>query len=328
MKQHGNRKYEEWTQVENLVLNSGSSDTHYELRLNENKVYVLKFGDNIHGKVLPSGAKVHVIYLQSNGEDGVVDPSTIDTSSLTLNVDGFSDSFTMFNMCFGGIDSFKQNYGKLFMNNYLFSENCEKLTFVNIEKSSTPAASESIDSIKQNAPSVFRVGQRLVIADDFKTYIKQNYGSIVHDVTVFNNNEYISTFYKWLAKYDKLTIDIRKYYYRYADTCDFNNVYIWMKSTSDSQISNANLNTIISDCSRIKCATAELIPYQAIITKFIPFINHSNSEYEYVQGKDNIDDFISRIKIRITKNQTAMITNEQLQEKVNNIIVTYFDKSN
>ena len=191
MKQHGNRKYEEWTQVENLVLNSGSSDTHYELRLNENKVYVLKFGDNIHGKVLPSGAKVHVIYLQSNGEDGVVDPSTIDTSSLTLNVDGFSDSFTMFNMCFGGIDSFKQNYGKLFMNNSLFSENCEKLTFVNIEKSSTPAASESIDSIKQNAPSVFRVGQRLVIADDFKTYIKQNYGSIVHDVTVFNNNEYI-----------------------------------------------------------------------------------------------------------------------------------------
>ena len=90
MKQHGNRKYEEWTQVENLVLNSGSSDTHYELRLNENKVYVLKFGDNIHGKVLSSGAKVHVIYLQSNGEDGVVDPSTIDTSSLTLNVDGFS----------------------------------------------------------------------------------------------------------------------------------------------------------------------------------------------------------------------------------------------
>ena len=36
MKQPGNRKYEEWTQVENLVLNSGSSDTHYELRLNEN----------------------------------------------------------------------------------------------------------------------------------------------------------------------------------------------------------------------------------------------------------------------------------------------------
>ena len=324
----GNKKYEEWTQVENLVLNSGSSDTHYELRLNENKVYTLKFGDNIHGKVLPAGAKVHIIYLQSNGEDGVVDPSTIDTSSLTLSIDGFSDSFTMFNMCFGGMDSFKQKKGKLFMNNSLFSETCEKLTFMNIEKSSTPVAAESIDSIKQNAPSAFRVGQRLVIADDFKTYIKQNYGSIVHDVTVFNNNEYISTFYKWLAKYDKLNIDIRKYYYRYADTCDFNNVYIWMKSTSDSQISDANLNSIIVDCSRIKCATAELIPYQAIITKFIPFINHSNSEYEYVQGRDNIDDFIPRIKIRITKNQTAMITNEQLQEKVNNIIVSYFDKEN
>lgn len=324
----GNRSYEEWTQVENLVLNSGSSDNHYELRLNEAKAYVLKFGDNIHGKILPAGAKIHIIYLQSNGEDGVIDPSTIDTSSLTLNVDGFEDSFTMFNMCFDGIDTFKQNYGKLFMNNSLFSDTTDKLTFTNIEKSSTPVALENVDSIKQNAPSAFRVGQRLIVEDDFKNYIKSNYGSIVHDVSVFNNNEYISTFYRWLDKYNKLNIDIRRYYYKYADTCDFNNVYIWMKSTSDSNISDANLNSIITDCSRIKCATAELVPYQAIITKFIPFINHSNSEYAYVQGRDNIDEFVSRIKIRITKNQTAMITNEQLQEKVNNIIVSYFDKQN
>ena len=61
---------------------------------------------------------------------------------------------------------------------------------MNIEKSSIPVTVESIESIKQNAPSAFRSGQRLVIADDFKSYIKQNYGSIVHDVAVFNNNEY------------------------------------------------------------------------------------------------------------------------------------------
>ena len=324
----GSRLYEEWTQVENLILNSNSSDKHYELRLNESKNYVLKFGDNIHGKILPAGAKVHIIYLQSNGEDGIIDPNTINTASLILNIDGFKDSFTMFNMCFNGIDTFKQNYGKLFMNNSLFSDTSDKLSFINIEKSSTPIAAENVDSIKQNAPSAFRVGQRLIIANDFKNYIKQKYGSIVHDVAVFNNNEYISTFYRWLNKYDKLNIDIRKYYYKYADTCDFNNIYIWMKSTSDSNISDSNLNTIITDCSRIKCATAELVPYQAVITKFIPFINHSNSEYQYVQSRDNIDEFISRIKIRITKYQTTMITNEQLQEKINNVIVTYFNKVN
>ena len=104
------------------------------MRLNERKNYELKFGDNIHGQIVPPGSKIHVIYLQSNGEDGIIDPNVINISSITLNIDGFDDSFMMFNMCFNGIDSFKQNYGKLFMNNSLFSETCEKLTFANIDK--------------------------------------------------------------------------------------------------------------------------------------------------------------------------------------------------
>ncbi len=324
----GNKKYNEWTIVDNLILNSSATDTHCELRLNENKIYALKFGDNIHGLIPQDGAKVHIIYLESNGEDGIIDPNTIDVSELKLNIDGFNNSYTMFNICFDGIDSFKQNYGKLFMNNSLFSDTCEKITLSNINKSSTPIAIETLDSIRENAPSTFKLGQRLIVSDDFKNYIKANYGSIVHDIYVCNNNDYISTFYRWLDKYNKLTIDIRKYSYRFADACDFNNVYVWMKSASDSDISDSNLNIIVTDCSRLKCATSEIIPCQAILTKFIPFVNHTNSNYKFILGESSLNDYIEQIKIRITKNQTALITNEQLQEKVSNIIVNYFNSAN
>jgi len=43
------------------------NDNYYELRLNEDKKYILKFGDNIHGKIPENGASIHILYLRSNG---------------------------------------------------------------------------------------------------------------------------------------------------------------------------------------------------------------------------------------------------------------------
>jgi hypothetical protein len=51
---NGKSEYTEWSKVENLILESAYNDTHYEIRLDENKNYVLKFGDNVHGKMLNS----------------------------------------------------------------------------------------------------------------------------------------------------------------------------------------------------------------------------------------------------------------------------------
>lgn len=64
----GRVAFTEYKQVENLVLDAAYNDNVFELRLNEDKDYVIKFGDNIHGKMPVKGSLVHVVYLQSNGE--------------------------------------------------------------------------------------------------------------------------------------------------------------------------------------------------------------------------------------------------------------------
>ena len=73
------------------------------------------------------GDKVHVIYLQSNGEDGKIDSNEISVNSLELKIQGFNSSTDLINICFGGFNQFKQNYSALFVNNGMFIETCNYL---------------------------------------------------------------------------------------------------------------------------------------------------------------------------------------------------------
>ena len=326
--QTGQKKYIQWKRTENLILNANQNDYMYQIRLNQNKQYVLKFGNGMHGIIPEYGSYIHILYFQSNGQQGIIDANQLNISSLQLKVQGFTNIQQMFNILFKNQQYFKQIYGDLFITNNLFSDSCSKLTFTNISQSSKPKDFESNESIKQNAPVAYKRNQRLITADDFQSFIKQNYKSLIHDVFVANNNYYISVFYNWLKKYNKLNISIRQFYYRYADTCDFNNIYIWMVSANESNISVGNLDIIISNCNKYKCATAQLIPLNAIITKFIPFIQHSKKQYAYQGGSISLDQYLSRIKIYVYKEQTAIITNQQLKQLVNDKIVQYFKKQN
>lgn len=326
--QTGNIIYEQWNRTQNLVLNANQNSKMYQIRLNQKKQYVLKFGDNIYGKIPQAGSYIHILYLQSNGQQSNIDPYQVDTNQLILQIDGITNNIQLFNMLYENQDTFKRKYGNLFITNNLFSQTCIIFNIKNIKISSNSKGMQTIQSIRKNAPVAYKRGQRLITSSDFQSYIKQKYSSIIHDVFVANNNYYCTTFYYWLKKYNKLNIGIRQYYYKYADSCDFNNIYIWLQSASDNNISGSNLNLIINDCNTIKCATAQLIPLNAIITKFIPFIQHSNSKYSYKDNNISLDEYLKRIKIQIYKNQTAIITNQKLKQLVNDIIVKYFLKQN
>lgn len=56
------------------------------MRLDENKNYTIKFGDDIHGHKLSYGDKVHVIYLQSNTSEGSIDAGEISVDTLNLDI--------------------------------------------------------------------------------------------------------------------------------------------------------------------------------------------------------------------------------------------------
>lgn len=47
------------------------------------------------------GTRIHVIYLESNGEDGKIDVGELKSSTLELNIEGFASSLDLLNMCFG-----------------------------------------------------------------------------------------------------------------------------------------------------------------------------------------------------------------------------------
>lgn len=163
--------------------------------------------------------------------------------------------------------------------------------------STTPATEEDVDQIRENAPTWFTSGNRLVTKTDYEYYLKNNangsqvLGSDIVDVVCMNNWEYMATFYKWLyqlgvngklVQYSSylgngMTASPQRYLskehlirysYFFADSADANNLYLWMKSTNDNfnpQIGTINANQILGP---IKLMTAELVVCKALNVMF------------------------------------------------------------
>lgn len=319
--QTGQLVYTQWKSVSNLALDALQNDEVCQIRLNQYKLYTIKFGDNIHGKQIPAGSNIHVIYLQTNGQQGIIDANVLNTNLLQLSIPGFQTDSDMINICFNGYEKFKQNYGSLFVSNGIFVNNCQKLSFSNMQASTMPQLYETVDTIKNNAPNIFKMGNRLITLSDFRQYILANYTNFITDIWVCNNTEYTTIFYNWLLQYNKLNINIRTETYKFANACDFNNVYLWLRFANNISNSQMVYNTIINDCNNKKCATAQLIPCMAISTKFIPYILHPRYENT---NEDIFTYVLNNIKIRIVKKQNVFINNEQIREQVNTIILQYF----
>ena len=174
---------------------------------------------------------------------------------------------------------------------------------------------------------ILECGNRLITENDYKTYILNNFKHCVHDIYICNNAKYTTEFYQWLKQYGKLSLDIRKYYYRFADACDYNNVYAWIKPTYSGNVTDSDLNDITVACNNRKCVTSEIVPCSVFETYFMPYIRHP----DYTINISNMlmtADWTPPIKIMIVKQQYAMISNEQLKEKINNIFIDYFSMEN
>jgi hypothetical protein len=231
----------------------------------------------------------------------------------------------MIKICFNGLNEFKQYYSALFITNGIFTETINNLGFTNIQVSSQSIDFESVDEIRENAPSAHKMGNRLITAGDYRTYILNKYKSRVTDIYVSNNFEYTTVFYKWLKDYDKLNIDIRKNNYMFADACDFNNVYLWLLPNSGNALTAADKTNIINDCNKIKGMTCELVPCDVLRTYFVPFIKHPDLPLSLENLSYN---WTSPCKIIIVKKANNLISESQLKTQINNIFVEYFSLKN
>jgi hypothetical protein len=224
-------KWTKWSKTESLYLQN-ATDKNYEIRLNSNKNYELKFGDNINGAQLDVGDIVAIYYLQTVGTAGEVGTGAINGQNAALYTTG---QFAQIQPQVTSSDL-----------NLLNDVSILNLQFTNTNISTSFTDVESVDSIRSNAPASFKSQYRIVTADDYKSFIKNNFANIINDVAVLSNNDYVNKHLKYLYNIGLTNpgVDYRVLYNQmaFADACNFNNVYIYVLPKATKLLTNNYIN--------------------------------------------------------------------------------------
>lgn len=261
--------FERWTRYPNLYDFAGPTIKAFQARVDENKKYVLTFGDNVYGRRLTANDSIYVLYLQSNGSAGKVGTGTFSPNPSVV-VEGLTESFVRQQL-------FEDPNGTFTMPATTLS------TFYAIRESvsTEPRDFETVDEIRNNAPIWFRSQGKLTTQPEFEKYVLSNFRGTneVHDVVCMNNTEYMSEFLAWLYNMSKLSSELVYYGYKYSDSCDFNNVYLWVKSSSNGNVPiTVTAKKIIQDkCGALKTLTSEVVALDPFMVAFTPCVADSSN---------------------------------------------------
>ena len=307
-----------------------NKETVYSIRVNENKNYELKFGNNVIGKKLSPGDKIYILYLETNGEDGYIDMGDIQTAKLIDEREQFIPDDIQDLII-------KREWGEATDIELFLTQN-----------SSNPIPIETVDEIRENAPYYFKYGNRLITQQDYEYFIRTNYINEVVDVKCQNNFDYISTFFKWLwniGKNGKLTTHEKRgdYYikqdrlfrnnYTYADPSDSNNVYIWIKFISRIQNSSVYIKKVQQSINRItknlKTLTQEITLCDAIDVKFaICAAPETIALNDYLLKDDVILEGNNDSYIEITIDDNILYANSNIKSQIVDILWNSFKAEN
>ena len=313
----------------NYMRPYNGNDKVYSIRLNEDKTYEIKFGNNITGRKLNSGSHIYVFYLDTNGLDGMIYPDSI---TMNLNLVNSPNDLGITSFIYEQVTNTADDFS---------------MTIQLVSPSTEAKIEESVDDIRENAPNAFKTGNRLITREDYEYFVMQNRYNQVVSVKCHNNLEYITTFFKWLYYYglhgqlnhEKTgdyylnQIKLERNNYKYADPADSNTIYIWAKTASQINDPTIYLNdmqlTINNQTAGIKTITTEIQILNAITVQFaiccMPILDALEQFQNTFSDQFNIDDN-SYIEILISDN--ALYINSNIQEQVAQIIYSYFNKSN
>lgn len=231
-------------QVHNFLYNGlGGDDCNvFNVELNEIKQLTIKFGDGITTRKLTPNSELYVFYLETQGMDGAVQPSS---ESLTFKhgPEMFSIDQNLYNIIFGPT---AQNVSEV---------KCKVLT-----SSTSAVKEEGVDDVRERAPHWFKMNNRLVTKEDYEFFVmnEPSISGMFNSVKVMNNWEYVATFYRWLNQLGVNNHDNPRYYLNPArftkyggaslsDAVDSNNVYIWY-ITNFGDVSDINYDQMVQRC--------------------------------------------------------------------------------
>ena len=305
-------KWSKWARAESLYLENSTAQK-YEIRLNGNKNYEIKFGDDINGKQLVAGDVVAVYYLQSAGTTGQVGANSLNGKAAVIY------NTAQFNLIKPDVVS-----SDLALLN---DTNITYLQFANSNISTSYTEAESVDSIRANAPATFRSQFRVVTTADYESFIKSSFANIINDVKVLNNNSYINGHLKYLNSIGLTNPgqDYRVLYNQmaFADACNFNNVYVYVLPKATKLITNSYVNyltpaqkqLIISSVNDKKTLTSEVIIMDPVY-KAVKIGNNAN-----------VIATNSTASLVVTLYRGAKTPEAVIKDKVRAILSAYFDPS-
>jgi len=312
------QKWSLWNQVPNLFL-SDNQDTSYELRFNENGRYEIKFGNNVTGKKLNLGDEVLIYYLKSDGTLGETGIGTLDGNSL----------FPYSSLNYGAVTTDTKNNNI----NYMTPSQFPFLTFTNSSPSTNFGQPETVENIRTNAPNTFKQQYRLITASDFKNYISNTFRNIVHDVYVVNNQDYLNGHIQYLynigLKYPSLESRVLYNQIAFADTCNFNNVYVYMVPRLQKANSVKVNNNFVTDALKqyiesfvdpIKLTSSEVVYSDPVYMAF----NLGISLPVEILNKD----VYKETKLIIVKSFDSRVNDDEIKSVVAKIFKNYFSPTN
>jgi len=310
--------YVEYKRVDSLFL-YGPQDRVCEIRLNENKHYEVKFGDNITGRQLQIGDLIALYFLQSDGVDGQINANKLNDTPISLfNTPRFNQIFA---------DVRDQNLTYL---------NATEILALNINNNVDSTAffdAETVESIRTRAPQTFTSQYRLVNATDYENFVYTNFSSFVFSTKVLSNSQYLNTHLKYLTNDLKLNdpnldTNVLSNQILFSSSCNFNNVYIYcVPKTSASRITTitknnfitpAQKNFVISAINSVKTVTAEPIIMDPVYIAF---------QFGYGSSIDDsaIQDTNFGARIIVTTNPNVVVNKDKIKSTIVSQIQSYFD---
>lgn len=291
-------------------------DRVFNLRLNENKQYEIKFGDGNNGSLLPEGASIYIVYLDTDGPNGMIEPGDINGNIMPNNL-GMSENLV--NAVFHERSS---------EDDYYF------MGVVNVDASTTFIPEEGVDEIRENAPNWFRMGNRLVTKGDYEYYVKTHpiIKSEVADVVCMNNWEYVSSFYRWLfnlgSRYFK---DPRHYLnqnrlvrneFPLADPADCNNIYLWIRTRTTNEETIQARDNYRALFKPLKDMTHEPDFIPAVMVKFA-ICSGPVADMQVIQ-QNGFENFEGRSWFEVTIDDDAVYASPMIQFQVAGCIRKFF----
>jgi len=313
-------KWEQFYRTPNLILERSIANK-CEIRLNSNKRYEIKFGNDINGYKLQPGDLVQIYYLNSAGSSGEVS-----AGALTRGVSYSAPTLP-------GTPRYQEIINDLLGNEFrlLDRSSAENIFVTNSTGSTTFESLETPDQIRENAPSTYKSQYRLVTIEDYVSYIKSNFANIIYDVRVFNNWEYVSEYLKYfydigLTNPDKTERALFNQV-NFADSCNFNNVYLTVVPRSETQeykyLLPAQKQFISDQLLDKKTLTTEIMFTDPIYMAISLGILESNELQEF-----NPNDIESISQLEIVKAPGSRRDNQSIISEINSIFLNYFLQKN